>query len=60
VKRALRNNGLSLFFFALFVAALIGPALAHGSERTRGAAACVDGGRGVNPAAQNALVRANG
>jgi hypothetical protein len=32
VKRTLRNNGLSLFFFAIFVAALIGQAIAGNAE----------------------------
>jgi membrane protein implicated in regulation of membrane protease activity len=32
VRRTLRNNGLSLFFFAIFVAALIGQAIAGNAE----------------------------
>jgi hypothetical protein len=32
VKRTLRNNGLSLFFFAIFVAALAGQAIAGNAE----------------------------
>jgi hypothetical protein len=32
VRRALRNNGLSLFFFAIFVAALVGQAIAGSAE----------------------------
>jgi hypothetical protein len=32
VKRALRNNGLSLFFLAIFLAALVGQAIAGSAE----------------------------
>ena len=32
MKRALRDNGLSLFFFAILVAALIGQAIAGNAE----------------------------